>query len=447
MKRIRFWLLILLFVNFIACSKYAQNEKLYEEEPFPVLNVYIAENAKQYTAVKALQDDNVRAEMEEELKIRINLIDFGFTDDIEALYEVNFSGVLLTGDPKWILPLVERSMLMEFKDKASVTKDILGRYRGKQFGYVFKDSHSEKIQPVLAVVPEALSILGLTDIPFTADSFSFALEKLSESFQTPLVVYGSPAEEGFSVLLELFEISPLGGREFYLEDNQVEYDKISHNADEYLAYVYQLYQKEYIPEDFLVLSQYSGIGMLAYGKSAMAVLPNMKIAEEAIHSAEKMGRHVALVKLPVDSSCTESNIYSCLVGLVSSKYTDTGKARSFLDELQSITMDIVTEENDEFTPEWYPLFSDTGLFRRYAFDPAEMSLPDIRRLYEKHILDTKYINPYFSQITTGMLPLSSVSEMRDKWLLEQVTEQYVDLSGSVLIYLFTNWYHVKINNR
>jgi hypothetical protein len=295
-------------------------------------------------------------------------------------------------------------------------------------------------------------MLGLENIPFTADSMLYALQKLSDLYQIPLFVYGSPAKEGFSVLLELFEISPMGGREFYVEDGKVKFDKISDKAENYLVYVNQIYQKGYIPSDFLVLSEYSGIGMLAHGKSAMAVFPSMEIAQEAIQTAEKMGRQVALTELPVDHSCTETNIYARLTGLISWDYPDAETAKRFLAELQSVLKEINKEENIDVPVERYPLFSNTGAYRRKAFDPVEVTLPDIRRLYEKHFLDINYINPYFSRIATGDLPLMSISEMREHWLTRGLEESRFTsgrelTSGHDLIYLFNSWYLARFDNQ
>ncbi len=448
MKRFWSWLIILLLIFSVACTTSLQSENVQEEEPLPVLNVYITENAKQYTAVRALQDESIRIRLEEKLNVRIKLINFFLADGEDNVSEITFTGVMLTEDPKWILPLVERSQLMELGKNLSETGYKLGKYRGKQYGHIFADSYSGRIHPVLAVVPETLRQLGLENIPFTADSMKDALQKLSEFYKVPLAVYGSPAQEGFSVLLELFEISPTGGREFYLEDGQVKFDKISDKAEDYLIYVNQLYQNGYIPSDCLLLSKYSGIEMLAYGKSAMAVFPSEEIAREAIRSAEKMGRQVVLAKLPVDDSCTETNIYAYLTGLISADCADGELANRFLVELQSVSKEMqmeemLAEEKSASSVEWYPLFSNTGSYRNTAFDPVEMCLPDIRRLYEKHILDTDYIDPYFSRLATGDLRLSQISEMREQWLKAHGEEYSHSTSGRDLMKLFNSWYFAQ----
>ncbi len=440
-------IILLLFFNTAACIPSGQTENPIEEESLPVLNVYITENVKRYTAVRALQDESVRSRLEDLLQVNIKLIDFFLVDGEDNVSEITFQGVMLTDDPKWILPLVERSQLMDLGRNLSETLNKLGQYRGKQYGYIFADSYTGRIHPVLVVVPEALRKLDLVNIPFTADSMSDALEKLSEFYKVPLVVYGSPAQEGFSVLLELFEISPTGGREFYVEDGQVKFDKISDKAEDYLIYVNQMYQNGYIPSDCLILSKYSGIEMLTYGKSAMAVFPNMDIAQEAIRSAEKMGRKVALAELPVDASCTETNVYAYLTGLISADYENPELAKRFLVELQRVSKELQEEfqieEKLTLSEELYPLFSDTGSYRRNAFDPVEVCLPDIRRLYEKHILDTDYVDSYFSRLATGVLPLSHITEMREQWLMAHGEEYSHSTSGRDLMKLFNSWYFAQ----
>ncbi len=437
------WLIILLLISNIACTTSVQTDNTAQEVPLPVLNVYITENAKQYTAVHALQDDSIRSRLEEKLHIQIKLINFFLPDGEDNVSEITFQGVMLTEDPKWILPLVERSQLMEIGENQTETGYKLGQYRGKKYGYIFADSYSGRIHPVLVVDPDALKQLGLENIPFTADSMADALEKLSDFYKVPLAVYGSPAQEGFSVLLELFEISPTGGREFYVEDGQVKFDKMTEKAEDYLIYVNRLYQKGYIPSDCLILSKYSGIEMLTYGKSAMAVFPSEEIARKSIQNAEKMGRHIALVELPVDDSCTETNIYAYLTGLISADCEDAELAKRFLVELQSVSKEVQTEGKSAISTEWYPLFADTESHRDMAFDPVEACLPDMRRLYEKHTLDTDYIDPYFSRLATGDIPLSQISEMREQWLMAHGEEYSHSTSGRDLMKLFNSWYFAQ----
>lgn len=443
MKRFCLLLIGLLIISSVGCTTHVQVENVQEDDPVPVLNVYITENSKPYTAVRALMDESIRSKLEEKLDVQIKLIDFGLAGGMDTVSEISFTGVLLTEDPMLIIPLSERSLLLEIEKNLLESDSTLGQYRGKQYGYIFVDSYSGRIQPILAVVPEMLRQLGLEHIPFTADAMADALDKLSKYYQAPLVVYGSPAQEGFSILLELFELSPTGGREFYLEDGQVKFDKMSDRAEAYLAYINQLYRDGCIPSDCLILSKYSGIQMLAYGRSAMAVFPSKEIAQEAIRSAENMGRHVALAKLPVDDSCTETKIYTDLTGLISADCWDPELAKRFLVELQSVSKELQMEEESALSVEWYPLFSNIGTHRRTAFDPVEVSLPDLRRLYEKCTLDTNYIDPYFSRLATGALPLSWFAEMREQWLMSRGTGASHITSGRDLMNLFNSWYLAK----
>jgi hypothetical protein len=118
-----------------------------------------------------------------------------------------------------------------------------------------------------------------------------------------------------------------------------------------------------------------------------------------------------------------------------------------LTELQSVSKEVQMEEKSALLAEWYPLFSNTGMYRRTAFDPVEVSLPDLRRLYEKRVLDANYVDPYFSRLATGVLPLSGFSQMREQWLMDHGSDELNLTSGRDLMNLFSSWYLAKTDTK
>lgn len=453
MKRPVCWLLIFTLGFFCACNAPAAPEQDIAAAR-PVLQVCIASGTEAYAGVHILRNEETRGALEDTLGVQLELVDLYPEQDSSGTADVEFKDVLLVDNPLQIVPLAARNQLlalfhMEMEDPT------LGKYQGLQYGYIFSHSNEAASQPVLAVLPEVLELADIRKIPFTPEAVLQALEKLSvvdtsvvadiistpmsDIAMPPLAVYGMPSGAGFGPLLALFDMAPLGGNDICVADGTVVFDKLEPNAKAYLAYVRALYEKRFIPDACLLQTEYSAMELLINGRCFMAVLPNEAFAQMVVTRAAANGNRIALVKLPVPEACTEVNVYNRLTGMVAKGSQNAELAKRFLVELQR--MSNLTETKLAMEAEWYPLFVHADTERMRRVDLVDEVLTDIRRLYEKNMLDTTYIEPYYCRIVTGDLPLEAFDTMKEQWLLtNHDTNRGEFSSGKSLMDLYNRWY-------
>lgn len=434
-KKLFFIAVLLMLLTLSACGKEAGVEA---PEALPVLRVNIEpEAAKDSVIQRLITDEALLSRLETELQADIQLDVWETPIDTNRISSVSFSGVLLVNDPICIRSLAETLHLRELPDVPEMTDAQMGRYKGRQYGYVLGKRSGAEDFPVLAVRKDLVEKYELREMNFTPASVRSLLEQLSADVRFPLAVYGRPLDEGFALLLNLFEMSPSDGWEFYRDGSQLVYDKLSDNSEAYLRYIRELYESELFPSTCMSLSKYSAIEMLAYGQSAIALFPGEEYAEQAITLGEKNGYEIIRAKLPVDKELLQQDSYRRLVGLISRDCEDTGPAMRFFEKLEELKAG--EEPSGTAQQQEYPLFRDKVFFRR-KFDLAGSVLPDTRMLSNKKGVDMMYLEPLYCQMFVGTRPPETFDAMRENWLADHSDLNISLTPGKNLLDLFQQWY-------
>ena len=433
-------------------------------ETLPEIHVHIISGIEDYAAIRTLRDPETRSLLEEKIQRKIVLIDHDSTFQNIESFDIDFDDILFVDDPLYLVSLKAKRLLKRLGNSLEMEEKQFGILDGTQYGYVFSDpEYPNRTHPRLIILPEFFEETNIKNVPFTPEGFREILEKLSVtvtihySFYTdskaetryvnvPLVVYGSPLSEGFSVLQALFDLSPQGGREFFIEDGHVVYDKLSEKGSGYLAYIRDLYQNGYIPADFLSLSEYSLIGMLDNNQHAMFVVTSGAVLDALVRKAESLNIRIAAVDLPVSPLRTEGNVYRRLIGTVGNGMDDVSDAEKFFAELQKLSAEKGPGKAVPAGPaEHYPLFIMPEETEE-VLDPVETRFRNINRLYEKYLWDMESLNAPFARMALGDQKTES-----SEWFYEQWTAGRDDISeriteGGALLDLFDRWYRNDVKD-
>ena len=177
----------------------------------------------------------------------------------------------------------------------------------------------------------------------------------------------------------------------------------------------------------------------------MAMFPNDASAAEAVAAARERGIDAAAVLLPVREGALQTDTYDRPIGLISYDYPHAGKLLEIYDALQEELLKRGLPEEDPLSR--VRLFTARGTASRD--DPVERLLPELSTFYEKHLLDSAVIEPYYARLLTGSIPMDSgFRELRDEWLkpYAQIGEAAAPLSGDNLMRIINGWYYKEQKN-
>ncbi len=409
--------IILLLVIF-ACARTGVIKEDVIEEELPSLEIIIvAGSSEEYPAVRLLLDDQTRTQLGKRLGRELKVHRISGSSEMESLGSDTFWDVLLVDDPLFMFSLAEgrRLKLLETSEERS---SLFGRYGGRQFAEVLQRGGVASHEPIVVVLPQIVEMAGIENVEYTPEGVEQLLRSLEPYTNTPLFVHGIPSRGGFSLLQGLFSVAPEGGREFFLDGEQVIYDKVSERGEAFVSYVRTLHYAGLLPADFLSLSQYSAVDMVANGRTAIALFTDAMIAKKAIEGAKANGREVAVASLPVAEGALESDIYRVLLGMISLETRDSAAV-----QLLAVLKEMGSHHGEA---EQISLFQDVptiDLFTREIpadaiYDPVEHMRYNVSLHELKEQFDTTLIEPYYCRIAIGDLQLSAFSEMVSLWTIE-----------------------------
>ncbi len=407
--------ILLLFI--FACARNGVVRDDVIEEGLPSLEIIVvAGSSEEYPIVRLLLDEQARTQLGTRLGRDLKVHRISGSSEMESLGSDTFWDVLLVDDPLFMFSLAEgrRLKLLETSEERS---SLYGRYGGRQFAQVLQRDGVALHQPIVVVLPQILQMAGIDGVEYTPEGVEQLLLSLEPYTNTPLFVHGIPSRGGFSLLQGLFSVAPEGGREFFLDEEQVIYDKVSERGEAFISYVRTLHCEGLLPSDFLSLSQYSAVDMVANGRSAIALFTDATIAKKAIEGAEANGLEVAVTSLPVADGALESDIYRVLLGMISLESRDPASAE---------LLALLKEMGGGFESEQVAHLLDVptiDLFTRETaadeiYDPVEHMRYNVSLHQLKEQFDTTLIEPYYCRIAIGDLPLSAFSEMVSLWIIE-----------------------------
>lgn len=422
---------VLLCTMLLSACAVPQEEEADTQAP-AVLKVYLSETAYGYSAARYLLEEKNRQELEAELDFEIELIPYTTDGNSEDIRNLSMDGVILTDDPMEITILANENDLKRLDMQSLWTQErdsLFGRIGGWQYAYVYTTESENISRAVLLVLPELLEKAGVKEVPYTPEGVEKMLEDVYQ-YVRPLAIYGAPNEGSFAPLMGLFDLSPTGGREFFREGDQVRYDKFSDSGKVYLGWLKGLYARELLPKDFLQLSEYSMIDMLAGGRYAMAVMTEEACIAETIKRCEAQGREIAVAELPVSAESQQWNIYRRLLGGVMSDCPKFEAGVSFLRLLHERTEGIEKTEASSAANALnrYPLFSQKSA-RTLREDPVERCTFDANMQYEKLLIDKYVVKEYYSRLAVGDLALDAFDDMADSSLMGLLSRRRTVIEG------------------
>ena len=369
-------------------------------EQLPVLTVQITMDLEKTAAFRVLSDPLFAQRVEEELGCRLELQMLPSDMDYNEVALLDVPGVLLTDDPAWVVPLAESRKIQSLD--AKTPEWDYGQYNNSTYGYVLEDPSCAPGDAVILANLEAMRSLSASRMGFTPEDLYEILLELKTHYRIPLAVSGMPTDAGFAPLLALFDMAPSGGREMYMDGETVVYDKLSEDAEAYLAYICRLYSEGLIPEDAVELTEYSCAKLIAQNAAAMAVFTDGACISRAIEYARENGRELVTISLPVPKANMQTGIFSRVVGYVGKGSVPREEAVAFLELLQqavrevsSVRQDTQTEKLGRFT-----LFSGYA-YRAVRQDPREVSPMYVYWLYQKENLDARYLDGAYCKILFG----------------------------------------------
>lgn len=446
-KRVLALLMLALFLCVCGCwaRRSAQEETAADEEQ-PLLTVLLTPEAGRVAPASLLLEDaafrtRIGRDVGAMLQVEVLTASDNSGDIAAGLYSEDFDGVLFLTKPVQIAQLAEQEFLLELKKEAKQTSffqayqdvQVAGRYLGRQYGLCFPDGVLQQQHPVIVVRTDILERAGVMYVEPTPAAVHAALACLKEEGVIPLAVSGSPASDGFDPLLSLFSMSGRGVGEFVLQSGRVAFTKTMPAAEKYLAYVHGLYAQELIPKDFLNITQYDLIYMLAEGKCAAAVFTDGLYAAEALAAAEELGVSVAVA--PYSAACRVGtpNAYDKLTGVIAADVSDESAALRLFEALQAneSAWRPLAETVPELPGQPYKLFAPAAQ-RSFPVDPVAYCDYNIDMRNTKRRLDTTLIDSAYAKIVTGELPISEFSVMCADW---------ENAGGATLIEMYTRYYH------
>ena len=398
-----------LVAGLTACGRPAEAKT----EQLPVLTVHITMDLERTATFRTLRDPAFSRQVEEGLGLRLDVRTLPADMDYNEVALLDISGILLTDDPAWVVPLAESRKIVSM---GAPEQGGYGLYNNSAYGYVLEDPSCAPRTPVILANLEALRALGISRSEFSPENFHEILTRLKQRYRVPLAVSGMPTDAGFAPLLALFGLAPSGGREMYVEGGSVIYDKLSEDAESYLEYVRCLYAEGLIPEDALELTEYSCAKMVAQNAAAMAVFTDETSISRAIAYAEENDRELVTISLPVPDEELQTGIYSRVVGYVGKNAVTREEALAFFELLQEAVLTAEPSSREALTDRLgqYKLFS--GAARGPARqDPREVSPMYVYWLYQKENLDTAYLDAAYCKILFGEAELGELAEAAQAW--------------------------------
>lgn len=386
-------------------------------EDVPVLTVYIPSDLEDSCTMQALNDTAFLRRIEETLGYRLVLHMLPAGMDYNEVALLDFTGILLSDDPAWVVPLAENRKLQTLT--AQMENAEYGQYNNSLYGYVLDDPNCASESIIVLANLEALNKVGSTQIPYTPDAVHALLEQLKQNYRVPLAVSGMPTDAGFAPLLALFGIAPSGGREMYVEGSEVVYDKLSDAAGEYLRYIQTLYAEGLIPSDALELTEFSCAKMIAQNAAAMAVFTEDTYVNLALDYAKEQNRQLVCIEIPVKEQQLQTGIFSRMVGYVSKNSITDQEATVFFELLQQ-RIDLCSADEQKANVDkigQYSLFRhyDTAQIRQ---DPREICPMYVYWLYQKEYLDMTYLDGIYCKILLGEADVLELRTSSDAWLAD-----------------------------
>ena len=391
---------LLMAVCLVAALAGCGSEPTVHADQTSALTVYITMDMEKTSTFRVLGDPAFARRVEETLGMQLEVLTLPADMDYNEVALLDVSGILLTEDPAWVVPLAESRNIISLGDTGQ--DEAYGLYNSSAYGYVLEDPSCVPCTPVILANMEALRSLGISRAEFTPENFHEILTKLKQHYRVPLAVSGMPTDAGFAPLLALFGLAPSGGREMYVGEGGVVYDKLSEDAKDYLEYISLLYAEGLIPVDALELTEYSCAKMIAQNAAAMAVFTDETCISRAIAYAEENGRELVTVPLPAPEAELQTGIYSRVVGYVGKNAVSREEALAFFGLLQEAVQETERSTQDALTDKLgqYKLFSGSvrGAVRQ---DPREVSPMYVYWLYLKENLDAAYLDATYCKILFG----------------------------------------------
>lgn len=425
-------------MSLLSSCKRADSVQGIAERPTIVFTIATQEESQ---TVNLLRSDSYRRGLEETYGISVELVEIRNMKDMKDMKdhaEITFEGAMITDYVNWMIPFSDDSKILQLTGRYPMAEPQFGRTGGKQMAFVFNEGRALSRTPRLVVNRDLLERAGVSPISYDPQSVLDLLSGLSEQTAIPLAVYGCPAESGFAVLLGLFGLAPLGGYEYYLSDNSMHMDKIEANALEYLAYIRQLYDKGYIPKNFLSLNEYSCRILFLQGKSAMTIATDDASAMELVNSAANSGMHATIEALPVAAGLLDTGVFNRTIGMIAK---NSSHADLILQVFLQLQRDVAM-----LPPPHTPIDVSTALFlgnpSEVVEDRVTNTFLDYRKLFEKYLMDKEIIKPYYSQMAVGNLELSAFETMKAEWINDfdiNVDSADNNLSGRGILQIMYGW--------
>ena len=403
----------LLMSLMVGCGQETQKSS----ENLPVLTVYIPSNLAKSSTMAVLEDPAFVQMVAQNLHYKLQIHALPAQMDYNEVALLDFNGILLTDDPAWVVPLAECRKLQTLS--AVMDQYEYGQYNNNMYGYVLDDPSCRPESIVILANREALQKAGKSQMAFTPESVHELLVMLKENYRIPLAVSGMPTDASFAPLLALFDMVPSGGREMYVKDGEVIYDKISDSASDYLSYIQTLYAEGLIPEDVVELTQYSCAKLIAQNAAAMAVFTDKTYVEIALQYADELNRQLVYVELPVREQLIETGIFSRMVGYVSKGSITDQEAVAFFELLQQH----VTKRPYEKQEISADRIGQYALFKQYDTsdvkqDPREICPMYVFWLYQKECLDMTYLDGTYCKILLGEADVREIKTSAEMWLAD-----------------------------
>ena len=411
-----------------------------EAQERPQITITVVRGKHPYAPAELLLDDGFRKYLEDRLDVTIVLEELWDIGTFDESVDITFSGGLITDDCYWMISMASGFQLERLDPDLELLEPQFGRLGASIYSYVFSDPGTPGTEPVLVADLGRIQEAGLMRVPYTEEGVYGMLVTLAEYSEVPLAVYGDPAGEGFGCLLGLYGLAPSGGREYYLEDGEICFDKISDRAEQYLRFAGQLYSEGLIGADCVSMNEYACRKLFLSGKAAMAMFPNEASAADVVAAAREQGIDAVAVTLPAPEGSLQTDTYDRPIGLVSYDYPYSRELLQIYQALQTAILEGDWTEEEPLSR--IRLFVSSGM--EAGYDPVEHLLPELSTFYEKHLLDRTVVAPYYARLLTGSLPMESgFPELRDKWLnpYAQIGEAAAPLSGDNLLRIINGWYY------
>ena len=364
--------------------------------------------------------EKIEARIGAELIVEINSIPNIPYTELRRSRIFDGSGIIFISDPQLIVQFADQKMLYEFSaedlryasDESSLSDQIAGRYKGRQFAVILPTLMQNYHEVYYLAHADLLQKAVSGPIDADPEAFRALLQTLKNEGIVPLTVYGSPAEDGFLPVLSLFDLAGIGNGDFLYTGGHIVFSKITPATKDYLAFAHDLFENDLIPSDFLNINQYSAVDMFLREKCAMTVLTSPSVIEEVLSAAADSENDFVRIRLPGAAGETDPYYYSRIAAIYPADSIETELKNRFLDVLCEESLSLESTGYPEIP--YFPLFSEEA-YCEQRLDPITFTPYNISQVTDKLNLDESIIYPYYAKIVAGELPLSSFSVMQNKW--------------------------------